>query len=64
MTAAWHLPKSDVYHDHPDCEIGAEMPTHLIRKGTGGRRKCPRCAALEARDSERPPPETTIPEWR
>lgn len=47
----WHSaePGTEVYHDNTDCELGNNIERENIRPGTGGHRKCSRCAELDSR---------------
>ena len=40
----WHSAKSEVYHDHSECNTGNNIERENLRPGTGGRRKCKECS--------------------
>lgn len=37
----------DVYHDRDDCPAGKQIPTKNKVAGTGGNRRCKKCADLD-----------------
>jgi hypothetical protein len=47
LTGAWHAVGGDVYHDNAACTTGNNIEAANVRPGTGGRRRCSDCSALD-----------------
>ena len=44
--APWHSVKSDVYHNHTDCNTGNNIEVENRQQGKGGKKLCGECAKL------------------
>jgi len=48
-SGAVHRRDEEVYHDHPECPVLAEVVETVLIPGTGGKRRCSACARLARR---------------
>lgn len=42
----WHSVKQSTYHNNSNCNTGNNIERENVRQGTGGKRLCAECAAL------------------